>query len=74
MQNAKFYPARNGAKKYTGNVTAFKDVNSLSDPGIWAADLVAGSFRHAYLSGDQIYVDILRHKLIGSGVRKMWFK
>lgn len=62
-----------GQKKYTGNVTAFKDVDSLSDPGIWAADFVAGSFRHEHLSGDQIYVDMLRHKFIGSGVRKLWF-
>lgn len=74
MQNTKFNLERNRTKRYAVNVTTFKDVNSLSDPGIWAADFVAGSFRHAYLTGDQTYVDILRHKFVGSGVRRLWFK
>lgn len=62
-----------GSKRYAGTVDLFRDADSLSEPGIWAADFVAGSFRHAYLNSDWTYADMLRPKFVGDGVRKLWF-
>lgn len=62
-----------GIKKYSGNVISFKDEDSLCNSGIWTADLVAGSFRHAFLHNDLTYTDILKPKFIGSGSKRLWF-
>lgn len=74
LRNTQSFRKHFGIKRYAGNVTEFKDIDSLSDPGIWAADFVAGSFRRAYLYNDRTYMDILTPKLIGNGERKLWFR
>ena len=74
MKDAEYYLELTAGKQYAGIISEFKDANSLLDPGIWAADFVAGSFRHAYLHDDWTYVDILRPKFVKTGIRKMWFK
>lgn len=73
LRNTQSFRKRFKIKRYAGNVTVFKDSDSLSEPGIWAADFVAGSFRQAYLYNDWTYANILKSKLIGSGKRMLWF-
>lgn len=73
MSETESYLEHIGSKRYGGTVDLFKDADSLSEPGIWAADFVAGSFRHAYLNSDWTYADILKPKIVGAGVMKLWF-
>ena len=73
MTDTESYRAFTGSKKYSGTMDRFQDVDSYSDSGIWAADFIAGSFRHAYLYDDHAYVNILKPKFIGNGVRGLWF-
>ncbi|MHC1688744.1 MAG: DUF3800 domain-containing protein [Methanothrix sp.] len=61
-----------GLKSYVGHLPIPSNRNSVTEPGIWAADLVAGSFRHKYVSGDSHYADLLKAKYIGIGEKLYW--
>lgn len=63
----------NGTKRYKGNVISFKDADSKHNAGIWASDLVAGSFRHAYMNIDTSFLTTLQPKFIGTGSYRLWF-
>ena len=67
------YLSWNGTKKYNGNIISFKDADSKHNSGIWASDLVAGSFRHAYMKIDNSFLNTLKPKFIGDGSYRMWF-
>ena len=61
-----------GWNKYSGSLPYPKEISSDSDPGIWAADYVAGAFNRKYSHGDSTYADILNPVKIGSGERIFW--
>lgn len=48
-----------------------KYVDSLITPQIWASDIIAGSFYHAYQHDDFKYVKKLRPKFLGKGYFKL---
>ena len=47
-------------------------VPSTDNPGIWAADYVAGAFYHKYQADDARYVDILKPIWLGKGEWIYW--
>jgi len=61
-----------GIKKYQGSIGTPIDMSSISEPGLWAADIVAGSFYHKYNSHDRTYADLLKPSYIGVGERRFW--
>ena len=73
LLNTDSYLANMGLKRYSGNAVYFRDEDSVINSGIWGADFVAGSFRHAHLYNYQTYLNILRSKFLGSGSLKLWF-
>lgn len=48
--------------------------SSHMEPGIWAADIVAGSFECKYRHSEPHYSDLLKGKYISSGERLYWPK
>jgi hypothetical protein len=63
---------QNGRKMYGGNISAPMSQSSYAEPGIWAADLVAGAFQCKYKHQESRYADMLRTKYINSGERLYW--
>jgi len=61
-----------GIKKYRGRLGAPIDLSSLDEPGLWAADHVAGAFRHAFQTGERDYMEALKPSFIGDGCRLFW--
>jgi hypothetical protein len=61
-----------GFKQYNGNSFVFNNTCSVSEPCLWAADLVAGAFYHKYANNEWSYANILMNKLIGNGARIFW--
>jgi hypothetical protein len=61
-----------GLKRYRGSLAPPIDVASVSEPGIWAADMVAGAFYHKYANNDWSYANILSLKVIGGHERVYW--
>jgi hypothetical protein len=59
-------------KKYNGNLSNFKEIDSLTEPCIWASDIIAGAFYNKYQNKDSRYSDILNAKLLRYGLRKYW--
>ncbi len=57
-------------KNYRGQIT-FHDADSLTTPGIWAGDFVAGAFHFALKHSDSTYMDLLRPNFINSGSFKL---
>jgi hypothetical protein len=55
-----------------GNISTPTSQSSYAEPGIWAADLVAGAFQCKYKHGEPRYADMLRTKYIKSGDRVYW--
>jgi len=73
LLNTDSYLTNMGLKRYSGNVVRFRDEDSEKNSGIWGADFIAGSFRHAHFHNDPTYLNILRPKLLGSGSMNLWF-
>jgi hypothetical protein len=46
--------------------------SSYTEPGIWAADIVAGAFRYKHMGVDPHYADLLATKYIDAGERLYW--
>jgi hypothetical protein len=61
-----------GIKRYEGSLPEPKPQASHVEPGIWAADLVAGAFSCKHTHGDRSYADLLKTKYILSGERLYW--
>jgi Protein of unknown function (DUF3800) len=60
------------AKRYTGAMPPPSDVSSHSEPGIWAADMVAGSYYIRYQAGEKSFSNILTRRRIGAGEHRYW--
>lgn len=61
-------------KKYSGNIDLPQHISSESDPGIWAADIVAGAFNLKYKSGNDTFANDLSSIGIGAECeRRFWF-
>jgi hypothetical protein len=58
-----------GIRRYSVNLGPPIDVSSLDEPGLWAADIVAGSFRHAFNAGENEYREALQASFVGNGYR-----
>jgi len=61
-----------GYKRYRGSLGPPIEVASYDEPGIWAADIVAGAFYHKYAHKDWAYSNALAPVLIGNGERLFW--
>ncbi len=61
-----------GIKKYKGSIATPIDMSSLSEPGLWAADIVAGAFYHKYRNRDRTYADLLTPSYIDVGENRFW--
>ena len=56
-----------GRKRYLGNLSSPRDTSSVLESGIWAADMVAGSYYHKFANNEWAYSNILNSKKIGAG-------
>jgi hypothetical protein len=72
ITNKDLYLDGAGLKQYRGQVPTPSNRNSIAEPGIWAADIVAGAFRYKYVSQDAHYADLLKAKYIGTGEKLYW--
>lgn len=72
LVNKDSYFQNQGLKKYRGSLGIPNNVPSYSEPGIWAADLLAGSFYHKYQNNDSTYSKLFSGTEIDSGVRLYW--
>jgi len=61
-----------GIKRYNGHLPGPQSRASHIEPGIWAADLVAGAFSCKYTNEDSSYADLLKTKYILRGERLYW--
>lgn len=61
-----------GYKRYRGSIPAPIDISSVSEPGIWAADMVAGAFYHKYCNRDATYSNMMIPRLLGGLERLYW--
>jgi|GEM_PF-2566224 len=66
------YFERMGIKRYDGHLPGPQARASHIEPGIWAADLVAGAFNCKYTHNDGSYVEMLKTKYILRGERLYW--
>lgn len=56
-----------GLRRYTVNIGPPIEISSLDEPGLWAGDIVAGAFRHAFTTGERECLEALRPSYIGEG-------
>lgn len=63
---------QNGRKVYVGKISTPISQSSYAEPGIWAADLVAGAFQCKYKHRESRYANMLKAKYINSGERLYW--
>jgi hypothetical protein len=68
-QNYYFFKGKN---KHSGLIKKITDVDSLSNSGVWAADIVAGAFHKSAKHEDNTWTDIMKPKFIGNGFLKLW--
>ncbi len=61
-----------GWKQYRGSLGAPNDVSSLNEPGIWAADIVAGAYFQSFEHNDPSYANMFRQSKLGVGHRLYW--
>jgi hypothetical protein len=61
-----------GIKSYKGQTPIPQEQSSCAESGIWAADMVAGSFECKYKHGEPLYTDLLKEKYISCGERLYW--
>lgn len=53
---------------YRGHIPPPRDMDSLDEANLWAADMVAGAFFHKYDHNDASYADMLSAKMISQEV------
>jgi len=73
MSNTDNYLSAFGLRNYSGHAVNFNDVDSKNDPGIWAADHVAGAFHMSLKHRNNRFYNPLRAKFIGDGHLDLWF-
>jgi hypothetical protein len=61
-------------KSYKGQIPTLQEQSSYAEPGIWAADLVAGSFECKYRHNEPYYADLLKTEYIATGERVYWLE
>jgi hypothetical protein len=66
------YFERMGIKQYEGHLPNPQARASHIEPGIWAADLVAGAFNCKYTNNDSSYSELLKTKCILHDERLYW--
>ena len=59
-----------GPKDILAVLVLFHDAESVTTPGIWASDFIAGSFHFALKHNNPRYRNILKNKFIGNGFIK----
>ena len=64
MDKSESYRAFTKKKKYSGFIDNIQTVNSTKKPGIWAADMIAGSVKYSFLYNDAKYYDIIKNKML----------
>ena len=74
ISNKDSYFEKIGIKSYKGQIPVPMEQSSHMEPGIWAADIVAGSFECKYKHNEPHYSDLLKGKYISSGERLYWPK
>jgi hypothetical protein len=72
LKDKEAYFAMKGYKQYAGALSQPIEVSSVSEPGVWAADLVAGAYYHKFSNHDASYANMLHRTRIGSGERLYW--
>lgn len=72
VSNKEHYLSKIGITSHEGPLPELQAQSSQQEPGIWAADLVAGSFQYKYKSRDPYYADLLKTKYITTGERVYW--
>lgn len=72
LLNKDSYFQYKGLKQYRGSLPAPIETTSTLEPGIWAADIVAGAFYHKHSHKDWSYANALTSIYIGSGERLYW--
>lgn len=66
LSNKDSYFQNMGLKRYRGILPPPVETTSRLEPGIWAADIVAGAFYHKYYHKDWSYSNALASVLIGN--------
>jgi hypothetical protein len=61
-----------GYKRYPGTMPTPIEASSQAEPGIWAADLIAGAYYHKYSNHDSTYSNVLSVSRVGTGERLYW--
>ena len=56
-------------EQHISSAVHFRDEDSEKNPGLWGADIVAGSFPCMHALADPTYVNLLRPKFLESGSR-----
>jgi hypothetical protein len=72
LSNKDRYLERMEIKSYKGQIPTLEEQSSHIEPGIWAADIVAGSFECKYQHADPCYADLLKVRYILGGERIYW--
>lgn len=58
--------------KYGQNISNFQECDSISEPCVWAADMVAGAYYYKFKNNDDSYSELINNKLLG--ITKFWNK
>ena len=66
------YFGTRGWKQYQGTIPPPIDQSSESEPGLWAADMVAGAYFFKHQHRDPTLANVLTRKRIGPGERVFW--
>jgi hypothetical protein len=61
-----------GLKRYRGSLAPPIEATSYNEPGIWAADMIAGAAYHKHAHRDWSYWNMLTPVRIGTGERLFW--
>jgi hypothetical protein len=72
LANKDSYLEEIGIREYSGKLPIPEERSSYAEPGIWAADIVAGAFQSKFAHGEPSSANSLATKYIGGGVRLYW--
>jgi len=73
LMNKQTYYRNMGINLHMGNITTPIPASSQLDPGLWAADIVAGAFNIKYHLNDPSYANMLIPIYIANGERRFWW-
>jgi hypothetical protein len=72
LVNKDSYFEQIGRRGYSGKLPIPEERSSYAEPGIWAADIVAGAFQSKFAHVEPSSANDLATKYIGSGMRLYW--